>query len=67
MEVRVLFFARSRELTGTSEARLTLPDGSTTAALLQQLLRQVRGEGSGMRGALPCQHARLRSAAVSVP
>lgn len=43
MEVRVLFFARSRELAGISEARLTLPAGSTTAALLQQLMQQVGG------------------------
>lgn len=40
MDVRVLFFARSRELAGTSEATLTLQPGSTTAALMQQLLKQ---------------------------
>ena len=42
MQVRVLFFARSRELAGTSETSITLEPGSTTAVLLQQLLKQVR-------------------------
>ena len=41
MDVRVLFFARSRELTGTSEATVTLQPGSTTITLMQQLLQQV--------------------------
>ncbi|KAI7842392.1 hypothetical protein COHA_004031 [Chlorella ohadii] len=40
MQVRVLFFARSRELAGTSEASVTLEPGSTTTVLLQQLLQQ---------------------------
>ena len=48
MQVRVLFFARSRELAGTSEASLTLEPGSTTTVLLQQLLQQVRA--AGLRG-----------------
>ena len=42
MDVRVLFFARSRELAGTSEATLALEAGSTTAALLPRLMEQVR-------------------------
>lgn len=41
MEVRVLFFARSRELAGTSEATLSLQTGSTTAALMPTLLKQA--------------------------
>ncbi|PSC76565.1 Molybdopterin synthase sulfur carrier subunit [Micractinium conductrix] len=40
MDVRVLFFARSRELAGTSEATLALEAGSTTAALLPRLMEQ---------------------------
>ncbi|PRW59343.1 Molybdopterin synthase sulfur carrier subunit [Chlorella sorokiniana] len=40
MDVRVLFFARSRELAGTSEASVTLEPGSTTTVLLQQLLQK---------------------------
>ncbi|KAL4448052.1 hypothetical protein ABPG75_005271 [Micractinium tetrahymenae] len=40
MEVRVLFFARSRELAGASEATLSLQPGSTTAALMPHLLEQ---------------------------
>lgn len=48
MQVRVLFFARSRELAGTSEASVTLEPGSTTTVLLQQLLQQVSFEGAGL-------------------
>lgn len=40
--VSVLFFARSRELAGVSQASMTLEPGSTTATLQQQLLQQVR-------------------------
>ena len=42
MEVRVLFFARSRELAGVSETSLSLESGATTTSLLQRLLHQVR-------------------------
>ena len=38
----MLFFARGRELAGTGEAALTLPDGATSALLLPALLEQVR-------------------------
>lgn len=41
MEVKVLFFARGRELAGTGEASLELPDDATSAALLPALLEQV--------------------------
>lgn len=34
----MLFFARSRELTGTAEAAVRLPAGATTAGLLAHLL-----------------------------
>ncbi|EFN57367.1 hypothetical protein CHLNCDRAFT_142748 [Chlorella variabilis] len=40
VDVTVLFFARSRELSGTSEARISLQPGSTTKTLMQQLLSQ---------------------------
>ena len=50
MEVKVLFFARSRELAGTPEAQLHLPEGSTTSALLEQLLSQFP-QLSEIRGA----------------
>ena len=54
MDVQVLFFARSRELTGTREATLTLQPGSTTTTLMQQLLQQVTGAaGGGGAGAVP--------------
>lgn len=45
VEVRVLFFARGRELSGTSEALLALEAGSTTKTLMQRLLRAVRATG----------------------
>jgi molybdopterin converting factor small subunit len=48
MDVRVLFFARSRELAGTSEATVTLQPGSTTTTLMKQLLQQVT-EGCPLR------------------
>lgn len=41
MEVKVLFFARSRELAGKSEAGVALPDGATTGGLLKVLLEQA--------------------------
>lgn len=40
MEVKVLFFARSRELAGAPEAAVPLPAGATTASLLAQLLER---------------------------
>lgn len=40
MDVRVLFFARSRELAGTNEATLSMQPGSTTTALMPLLLQQ---------------------------
>lgn len=40
MDVRVLFFARSRELAGASEATLSMQPGSTTAILMPRLLEQ---------------------------
>jgi molybdopterin converting factor small subunit len=42
MEVKVLFFARSRELAGATEAIMSLPEGATTLDLQAQLLLQVR-------------------------
>jgi len=36
--VNVLFFARARELAGTSASNLTLPDGSTVADVRAKLL-----------------------------
>ena len=53
MQVRVLFFARSRELAGTSEASVTLETGSTTTVLLQQLLQQVRLGAEGLLLGMP--------------
>lgn len=40
MQVKVLFFARSRELVGTPEAAVELPEGSSTTMLMQQLLER---------------------------
>jgi molybdopterin converting factor small subunit len=39
--VRVLFFARSRELAGTNETTVSLEDGSSTKTLLLLLFQQV--------------------------
>ena len=58
MDVKVLFFARSRELTGTQEARVTLPEGSTTAALLERLMALV--SWWGRRSQVPRSQHRLR-------
>ena len=41
MEVTVLFFARSRELAGASEATLEMPSRATTAIFLDQLYSKV--------------------------
>ena len=38
MRVTVLFFARARELTGTSEAQLELEDTASTDSIAQRLL-----------------------------
>lgn len=37
MKINVLYFARSREVTGTSEEQFDLPEGSTTALFLETL------------------------------
>ena len=39
-EVRVVFFAKARELVGTSESRLTLPSQLSFAELKSALLKQ---------------------------
>lgn len=41
MEIKVLFFARSKELAGTGEATFNLPEGGTTTSLLQAVMQQV--------------------------
>jgi molybdopterin converting factor subunit 1 len=41
MHVTVLYFARSREVAGTSSQVFQLPDGSTTQDLLQHILQQL--------------------------
>lgn len=49
MEIKVLFFARSRELAGTTEKILKLQEGCTTKTLVDELLAefpdlsQIRG------------------------
>jgi hypothetical protein len=41
MEVKVCFFARSSDLTGTRSTNVTIKDGSTTKELLDHLYQQV--------------------------
>lgn len=41
MDIRILYFASLRERLGRAEERLTLADGTTVAALIQQL--RLRG------------------------
>ena len=41
MDVKVLFFARSRELAGVGETRMQLTSGADTATLLEELYRKV--------------------------
>jgi molybdopterin converting factor small subunit len=41
MDIKVLFFARSRELAGTGEALLQLTAGADTEALVEELYRKV--------------------------
>ena len=38
MKIDVLFFASSKELTGTSQIRIDLPEGSTTEYLKKSLM-----------------------------
>ena len=40
MDVKVMFFARSRELAGCSEAVVSVPEGTDTAGLQAALLQQ---------------------------
>ena len=42
MEVKVLFFARSRELAGSSEANIEIPSDATTATFLEELYSKVK-------------------------
>lgn len=66
----MLFFARSRELAGASEATLSMQPGSTTATLISRLLEQasrlalirslpavVRARRNRRQGFLPCRPA----------
>jgi molybdopterin synthase catalytic subunit len=46
VRVRVLFFARAREVAGVSEAELSLPDGAGTAALEAALVAAHPGLAS---------------------
>lgn len=41
MDVKVLFFARSRELAGASEGSVTLPKGAGTIQLVESLMEKV--------------------------
>ena len=41
MDVTVLFFARSRELAGVSEATVQIPLQATTVTLLEELYSKV--------------------------
>lgn len=43
MEVKVLFFARSREVAGVSSIDITLQEGSTTTELLKMLVTKFPG------------------------
>ena len=49
MLIKVLFFARSREVCGVSEVHVELPDGSSTHDLLASLTRTYAGLDSVMR------------------
>lgn len=64
MRLKVLFFARGRELAGTSEATVELPAGSDSDALLEQLLVQVRA-GRGRRVLRPGAHGHSHTCRVS--
>jgi MoaE-MoaD fusion protein len=46
VRIHTLFFASYRELVGTSELWLDLPDGSTVS----DAVREVRGRGDGFDG-----------------
>jgi molybdopterin synthase catalytic subunit len=46
MRVRVLYFARSREVAGGAEEALDLPPGATTASLLADLSSRHAGLAS---------------------
>jgi len=39
--VKILFFARARELVGNNESQLELPEGATVATLAEALEHQV--------------------------
>jgi molybdopterin converting factor subunit 1 len=43
MKVRVLLFARARDLAGRDVAEVELPAGATVAALREQLARELPG------------------------
>lgn len=54
MELRVLFFARGRELAGTPECAMQLPEGSTTTHLMEALLQQVEQQQQCIAAAVQC-------------
>ena len=39
MQIRLLFFARARELAGVGETQLAVPSGSSAASVLQTILK----------------------------
>jgi len=44
MDVKVLFFARSRELVGAGDALLQLAASADTATFIEELYRKVRSK-----------------------
>ena len=65
----MLFFARSRELAGTSEAAVALPEGATTIELLAHLLQKVGTADRSLSAAEPhrAHHVSASPPAISRP
>jgi molybdopterin synthase catalytic subunit len=67
IQVRVLFFAKSREVAGTSEQSLDLPLGASTEDLLAALVDQYPGLSSVLQTCVLAHNQEYLEQGAKVP